>query len=310
MYNKRIGAGLLVASLMTGCASLTGTGSVDNPPDQVNIANTQELRVQLVPQGEGARQANDQPAAFTPQQLSTLLNTIRLKTADGGEATFTSPSRIRTLADDLSRALARAGPHQDVLFVVFRRVGAVPIIGTSRRYTTARVFYRDHALNVIFGRLDAPYSEFRDMSINPFQYGARATPSRADATALVANGSWRWHGDRRDWIELPATAAAIQAAERNTPQAIETSAGGSAEPLQYGPAGAAARTMPEGKAAAGAATGATDSALSNTTVPQASTGAWDKIEKRLSELKKLRDKGLISARDYQQKKDQLLQQLP
>lgn len=312
MHNKRILTGLIIASMTVGCSALPDINDRDNPPAYVNVVNTEEIRIRLIPQDAGAERPNEHPAAFEPAQLEALLTSLRIKNDDGRASTLTSPSRIRQLSASLSKAFVRAGPRQDVAFVVFRRVSEGQFAGSARHVTTGRAFYRGDTLSIVFGEFDESFSEFRDMSINEFDYGSRAEPRQVGAQRLVAGESWQWHEDRRDWIELTTTPAAIEAARAAAPRVIESSASTAAEPLEYGPAAAG---KPESGNAAAATPAAAEPSGSVTAEPASAPPAsrdaeWSRIEERLTRLKRLRERNLISADDYEQKKDALLERLP
>ena len=314
MHNKRILTGLMIASMTAGCSALPNVGDRDNPPAYVNVVSTEEIRIRLIPQDAGAQQTNEHPAAFEPAQLEALLSSLRIENEDGRASTLTSPSRIRQLSASLSKAFVRAGPRQDVAFVVFRRVAQGQFAGSARHVTTGRAFYRGDTLHIIFGEFDDRFSEFRDMSINEFEYGSRAEPRQVGVQRLVAGESWHWHGERRDWIELEATPEAIEAARAAAPRVIESSASTAAQPLEYGPA-AAGKSETGTAEPASEAPAAVESSASMTAEPAPAAPAprdaeWSRIEERLTRLKRLREQNLISADDYEQKKDALLERLP
>ncbi|MES1928806.1 hypothetical protein SADO_06117 [Salinisphaera dokdonensis CL-ES53] len=327
---------LAVAAITAGCSGLPaapGSSGDGAPPAYVNVVNTEEMLVQLVPQDSGAARRNDHPAAFEPQQLAALLMSLRVRGEDHGSAsTISSPSRLERLGAAVSKALVRASPRQDVGFVVYRRGQNGLFSGSSRYATSGRAFYQGDQLNLIFGEFDQAFSEFRDLSINEFKYGTRAQSARVGGERLVASDAWAWHEGRRDWIEMSATAQAIEAARQSAPRVIEASASSSAKPLQYGPAAAsapqaepasasestapmAAQTSTTAAPTPKPAPAAASSSSTGTAAAAASGGAaassdWTRIEDRLTQLKRLREKNLISEQDYQSKKDELLSQLP
>lgn len=331
-YERVLGA-LAAAVITAGCSGLPAPGSTGDgaPPAYVNVVNTEEMLVQLVPQGAGATTRNDHPAAFEPGQVAALLMSLRVRAEDGSEITLSSPSRLERLGQAVSKALVRAGPRQDIAFVLYRRGQSGLFSGSSRYATSGRAFYKDDTLNLIFGEFDHAFSEFRDLSINAFAYGSRSESRDVDGDRLVASNAWQWHANRRDWIEMAATAQAIESARRSAPRVIESNASSAAKPLQYGPAaaGASASDRPEADASnapissdAGDTQARGSSAVSAgaaraTPVPAAAgagtaaaSADWSRIEDRLTQLKRLREKNLISERDYQNKKDELLRQLP
>lgn len=325
---------LLCLCLISGCASLPavfGPNPNAPPPDYVNVVQTEEVRLQLVPR-DPAAPPNDHPAAFTPEQMHVLLMALRVTSEGEGKMTFASPGRLKKVAAALSEGLAEAGPRQDLKLVFFRTKASNLLFGSSQRVTTARVFFRDNTLHLIFGELDAFNSPYRDVTIEPHTPGERNEPTDVNGRRLVANDAWRWHGSRRDWIEMGASVKAIAEAARAAPQVVSVGENESARALEYGPAaGAAPVVTPEAAPsaygpAATAGRPRPESQSSTRAEPEApasepqpatpavpvnpEAAAWAKIEKRLTVLERLYEKGLITRQDYEAKKEELLSELP
>lgn len=323
-----------LAVIVGGCSSLpdvSGSGSNELPPDYVNIARRDNFLIQLVPTGLGSAGVNDHPAAFEPTQLQALLLSLRIRSEGEGVVTLASPERFAEVAEGLTEALAMAGANQDIFLTFFRSQSSNFLFTSQRRVTSARVFFKDDQLNVVFDELDNPYSSFRDPQTNPLKPGSRTEPSEVRGQRLVPRDTWEWRDGRRDWVQLDATAAAIEAARASMPATTSLGAGRGAKSLQYGPAAAdAANEVQDGAAAADTArmpaspkstpaTGpdqapvvspAPGPAKSAEESADGSRDAWRRIETRLQALKRLRDEGLISDQDYEDKKDELLEDLP
>ncbi|MDT0619756.1 SHOCT domain-containing protein [Salinisphaera sp. P385] len=333
-----------VAALMAGCSGFPlpdagGSTPGKMPPDYVNVERTDNILIQLIPTGLGAQPVNDHPAAFDPEQVQALLLSMRIRSADEGVVTLASPTRLGAVAEGLAEALARAQPNQDVFLMFFRsRDGRFGFSG-ERLATTARVFFKEDQLNLVFDELDNIYSSFRDPQTNPLKPGSRIEVGDVDGERLVERDTWQWRGDRRDWVQLYATGQAINSARENMPATTSLGADRSAQSLKYGPA--SAEGAPSGEAAdeatspsstaetgtmpaAPAASPAGEVGDAPSTSPSLAAGsdggtaestdpgdnAWQRIETRLQSLKKLRDQGLISEQDYEDKKDELLEDLP
>ncbi len=329
---------LLFLLALGGCSSLANLNRADAgevPPDYVNIERTGSLLIQLVPTGLGAKPVNDHPAAFEAEQLQALLLSLRIRSQDEGVVTLSSPERLRAVSAGLSEALARAQPNQDVFVAFFRSKSGPLFLSSQRLVTSARVFFEDDKLNLVFDELDNVYSSFRDPQTNPLEPGSRTDATDVDGQRLVERGSWTWRGDRRDWVQLKATKAAIAAARANMPATTSLGADRGAQSLQYGPAASegdgpdrqtAPAPMSEDTATMPAAPPASSPARVADEMPAAApvpaaaeeaaesmdsgNDAWQRLETRLQSLKKLRDQGLISDQDYEDKKDELLEDLP
>jgi len=336
MHSKRILMGLTIATLATGCGVLPpapGTQNDENPPAYVNVVRSDQIHIRLVPQAMNGAVRNQHPAAFQPVQLRALLGSLRLAVGDGQAVGLSSPARMEDFATGLSKAFAQAGSRQDVAFVVFRaQSGLVGSVTGSKHVTSGRMFYRDNTLNVVFGVLDDEVSPFKNSTIDDFDYGSRGRAGTVQANQLVDTGTWHFHEGRRDWIEMPATREAIAAAGVAAPEIIQSSAGRAADSFDYGPAADTAARQEAAKAAPMASPGAATpspsvpvngpGATAPVVVPPAAASpqsqamsspsdeSWQRIENRLTQLKRLREKNLISEQDYQAKKNALLEQLP
>lgn len=315
MHGKRIVIAMMAAVMTTGCGLLPaapGTTNVEHPPAYVNVVQSDKVHVRLVPQATSSAARNQHPAAFQPSQVRALVGALRLRVDADQAVGLTSRRRMSTLVSGLSKAFTQAGPKQDVAFVVFREGGGL-LTGT-RHVTSGRMFYQKQTLNIIFSAFDKKVSPFRNFTSESFTYGNRAQASDANTQALLPAAAWHYRGERRDWIQMPATKAAIAAATAAAPAIIEsTETGQSSSSFEYGPAAAGHKALdgtlePTTQPPKQAETDATPQAA---TMPPPTVGnGWARIEERLTQLKRLRDKKLITADDYQAKKDALLQQLP
>lgn len=320
------GVTMLAAAFgLLGCSALPGapgSGAEGPPPDYVNVVRTQEMLIQLVPHEAEAAQPNDHPAAFEPEQLRALLLSMRVASEGEGVVTLASPERLTRVSEGLAEAFARARPSQDIFLAFFRRKSGELMFTSQRRATSARVFFRDDRLHLIFDELDAAYGPFRDPQTNPLRPGRRDRAQDVDGGRLVATETWHWHDERRDWVELTATAEAIRAAEAAVPSLSSTGAGESARTLSYGPAAgknggdagqAEVVPAPAPKPDKARSPRADEDSKASTAQPAGEgdrSDAWARIEQRLEKLKRLRERGLITEQEYADKKAELLEELP
>ena len=129
------------------------------------------------------------------------------------------------------------------------------------------------------------YNEYRGNGRPPqFNFGSRG--KAGSVTLRSSTGSL----PRADWVALPLTATAAAAA-----------------PIQAAPAAAAPAVVPPRPAAAAAAQPPAPSATP--ALRPRDPGFADEVEQRLTTLKRLRDRGLISEEEFQQKRREILQAL-
>lgn len=251
-------------------------------------------RINVLPAEPGAA-PNQQPAQIPPEILRDQLSRLQFSMAGAAPAPLFAADELAALVTPLSQALAAAGPGDDVLLLSSSRrdegVLAAP------KAITARLFVRDDRLQVIVhdARFEF-FGKYKGTGETPhFDFGTR---SAASAVKLAAgDGS----SMRSDWMALPLRMGAPVAAPgvllpggAPANQAVPAPAVVVVPPPAVpapAPAPAIARPVPP---AAGAA-------------PADDDGA--RIERRLETIKRLRDKGLISEEEYQQKRKEVLQQL-
>jgi hypothetical protein len=215
--------------------------------------------------------ANAHPAALSPEALQALLGPVQA-TVDGQPTPLFAPGELKALAKALAEALAQAQPGDDlVLLSTYKRGGGFmePSIGL-----TARLFVQDGALNLLVhdARLAFMDRYAAEHTLPEFAYGSRKAASGA---RLQAPGA---RAQRPDWLTLPLPASPAAAV---------------VAPVVVAP-GAAPAPAP---APAPAAAEARDAAF------------YEAQSQRLKALKKMRDEGLLSEAEYQQKREAILKTL-
>lgn len=199
------------------------------------IWSSRHQYVRLVPQGRVDGKApppNDQPVHFGVAQLRAALGGIDQVDAKNKVAAHAvarpvfSDSELDELAPALVHGLARAKPDQDVVFVV----EGAPSWGKHPQLqaVAGRVFFRGGKLNLIFGdlgrlvgfaalRVQGGYNLTPDIRTHPIRVGVRARPIQHDWVLNLREGM-SFHGNsagvlRDDWLELdvPKVVAGLQA---------------------------------------------------------------------------------------------------
>ena len=236
--------------------------------------------VQIVAREPGSS-PNQHPARVSSETLRWVLGGVRANVA-GSTVALLSADEAGELAEPLAQALAMAGPDDDIVMLSTSRRGANFL--TTATGVTARLFVQEGRLQLIVrdARLDF-LKDYIASKTNPtFQYGARGTPGKAVLSysdAVVR---------RPDWLSLPMAlpgAAASPAAVAAPTAAAVQPAMPAATPAAPAVAPAAARSMP---------------------VPEA---PQTEAEARLQTLKRLRDRGLITEQEYEDKRKEVLKQL-
>ncbi len=218
---------------------------------------------------EAGSQPNQHPATLNAEQLRQQLGQLRFADGTGSRPLF-SPDECGELAEPLAEALGVASAGDDVTLVSSaRRPDAVMFRPVA---VTARVFVQNGALQFIVN--DARfefYENYRGTNQKPeFSFGSRARTGKAVLRDDAATVV------RADWVAIPLAAAAVAPAPMAAPGAVA-------------PAAAAAPAAPA--------------------LRPRDPGFSEEIEQRLITVKRLRDKGLITEEEYQQKRAEILKSL-
>ena len=244
--------------------------------------------IRIEPREAGAS-PNAQPVMVQPELLRQQLALVRVRLRSG-EAPLFFPDELAELIEPIAQALSVAGPEDDLVLLSTARRDA-GVLGTPLGIT-ARLFVQGDALNLIVNdaRLDFVNAYIGSRIPPTFIFGSRTRAGTA--TIQSVSGISR----RADWVALPL-AAITGAAAAPAPTKAPAPAAVTAAPMA--PAAPAAAPAPASmdKPAPAAAPRARDAAFA------------DEIEQRLIILKRLRDKGLISEEEYQQKRKEVLQLL-
>jgi hypothetical protein len=290
-----------------------------------------------IEQAEDGAPANDQPVSFTARQIRAFLDELRRQRGAKDERMFTE-EETRNLSEPLAKALAKAGPTHDITFASTGKPGPRLNFFRHARLTTGRVFYRENQLNVIFGIVHGSFQGELSGSgvLMPRTPGSRNRV--VDSNGYVVPGESLMYASvpRQDWIRVASLPASPETTlARGTPEPVVLTAGPAtpqptARTYTPSPAPAAPATTSSGPAAAGAGTAASRPAVTptpsyrqptTTSAPRAPatttarstySGAarhYQEVEDRLRGLENLRRQGLISDREYQQKRRELIEKL-
>jgi hypothetical protein len=231
------------------------------------------------------------PVVIAPEALRAALaslNNARVK-----DETLFDAEELAEIVPPLVRALGEVRPDQDVSFAVSgKHSGWGPL--APRSVTTARVFRTAEGLQLIVGLVQLPFeSEYIASGyLLPFEPGRRAAPVDKAVVIAPATGTAR----RADWVTLALAAAPAVAATAGTPPA--------AGPVAAAPPAAQAAAAPAAAVAPPVA-----AAVPAVPAPPRDAAFFEEQEARLRTLKRLRDSGLISEDEYQQKKREVLSTL-
>ena len=272
--------------------------------------------------------ANDHPVDLRVDELSKALGSLRISKKDNADsdqeqkAVFTD-EQIETLSPNLARGLANAKRNQDVIFSLERTVRRLLGTRKKRLYVAGRAFYKDDRLNIIIGDYDRAGDDAFEAAYDPthvgivtynFDHGRRTKSSRVFNKASIKAPGVEYrqlNGERRnDWlvIDLQSASESVDASVKmRKAEEVAKKREELKEILGSEEAGAKvpAQVLPVTSAPASVA----PAAATPTTVAPAAAPATQSFEERLTTLKKLRDKGLITDEEYAMKRSQILDEL-
>ena len=304
----------LVTIALSACAGASRSPAPDSQRETVWASDNGY--VWLVPSERGAA-PNAHPTSLDAGEVNRLLSGLRATNADGRglEAAtgadhegpvFTDDMRQR-LSEPLSRALAQAGPEQDVLLSVrgFRALPGSSRIGNTV-VTSARLFYRDEALHVMVGELNRRIErEF------PFQYTGPTDLSRRGSDARF--GSREVDDGRRGW-QLVASEPGVSLASSNgatrSDYALASLTAAAEQPAREPEPRRATRTETAPETLPEAASPAPEPSPAADGLPMAEQPEVDALpssrREELRELRDLYDEGLIPESIYHERVRELL----
>lgn len=267
---------------------------------------------------------NDHPFAMTEEEMRNALSSLRYSRSSflglGGSSDkpIFAEDQINILAEYVTQGLRMARDHDDIIFSV---TGAKDdLLGSEYLITSGRVFVADGNLNIIFGLVDSDYQveldredymeyiwrlqrgerglRSQDLSEDyfpdsPVEAGYRSEEGDLDGATLLSGGKIRQK--RVDWlvVELPPRSAIeLQSMAVAEERAIDEE---SIRARHEGKArGTATSPRPDYRSAPAAATAAAPAMT---------------IDQRLAKLKSLKDAGLIDEATYQEKMQEIVDEL-
>ena len=156
---------------------------------------------------------NSHPITLEADQLSAMLSRVRAHSGETGEIIDLFPEKNRKEAAAwLAKELRRIDPDHELHLVSFRRIGH--LFSGQRNASAARLFFESGRLNLIFGQIDIFFSEFRDPDRPIPPMGSRERAAALKGSIIPAEGVTFVNG-RNDWVALdlvPATPAPSAAA--------------------------------------------------------------------------------------------------
>ena len=239
-----------------------------------------------IERAEDGAAPNQHPLDISEEDLARMLGAVRL-----GSKPLLNKDDLDEIVPHLVAALGQATAQQDVSFAVAGKHSAFGLFA-GRDVTTGRLFNTTAGLQLIVGLAHKPFEDqFKAGGpLIPFEPGRRAAPlAGAVALKLAASAGAM---PRADWVVLrTSTLAQAQAQAQVQVQA-------QVPPAQP----AAAKAAPATPAAPAAAVSPVQPSAQATPAD----ARFREISERLKTLERLRDSGLITPQEYEQKRKQIV----
>lgn len=254
---------------------------------------------------------NDHPVELTPSEVTAALESLRFWTGSyfsttEDEVPVFSVLQARQLAAQLARGLREAQPEQDIEFALLKTDTKLLLL-ESRLVIAGRAFYKNDRLNIIIGEydkgvskeLDRVYDSSGQVTLYTYSHGSRSSDSGRFKGNLVTMPGVenRNLGNtlRQDWfvIDVPVAAEAFIAQRENR---------------NRGPEGANMQAIREeaAKYAAERRQMRIEMARMRKEMAERGSNADSSVEERLERLQELRERELISAEEYEKKRQEIL----
>ena len=247
---------------------------------------------------------NDHPAELTENDIRAILQSIRKQDKEG-KTVFTD-RQAEILGKTLARGLREAKPNQDIVFVLNRESPRPLGLKPNIYYLSGRAFYKDGRLNLIIGDYDLERNVAYETVYDPtnvgiarynFNHGKRSVGSSLFNSQIVdvEGVQTMQSGDsqRNDWFLIDVGTASTAVSQLDVGR-------GQAEGLRH------ENTTPAALRSSAQTAPSRTSAPASTPTP--STTAHP-VEERLTVLKRLRDKGLITEQEFVKKRKGILEDL-
>jgi len=243
--------------------------------------------VQLLAREAGAPE-NQHPVRLNVDALRLALGQFKAIDSRGKPQALFDADELVEISEPIAQAFANAEPGDDVLLVSSARREGFLAPPTA---VTARLFIEGGNLNFIAHDSAFDFVHIvRSTSMSPnFISGSRA---KASDVKLASAGA----GNRRsDWLTVPLTTATTAPVAPPPPPMVLAAPPAAATTFATPPAVPPVVAAPVPAPAA--------------PIVQPADAKADEIERRLTALKQLRDKGLITDDEYKQKRKDILQAL-
>lgn len=253
---------------------------------------------------------NDHPVELEEKEISAVLESIKIQGKNRPDKeeklkSIFTVEQMNMLSRYLAKGLKNAKPQQDIIFVMEKSIKRSLGLKPEGFFVAGRAFYKDNKLNIIIGDYDRRRDDSYEAAVDPthvgivryqFDHGKRSKNSRFKETIISVNGIEKKqlnNTQRTDWLVIDVAVASKAYDQQQTMRKNEEMAKKRKEIREI--------------------LGSEEINQREETIPQKQTDRPRKVtnslEERLTTLKRLKDKNLITDEEYAQKRKQLLDEL-
>ena len=247
---------------------------------------------------------NNHPFTLSTEQLQHLLSSVYVMENDDTVRVFTL-AEVEHLAPYLHKGLSQASSQQDISFaLVGMHQGS---LARENRLSSGRVFIQDNKLNLLFNRIHEKIDFSLDRRLHPILPAQRQQKLAVD-WKLTAEAGQELVNQRQDWIAIdietvlkqPKLSTVTHARQQ---QEISSNLQNEQQNLQQ-QVSELKQTVEELKQQP-VQNQAKQAIVAPASAPSMSNDA-EQIKKRLTTLKQLHNQGIITDKEYQQKRQAIL----
>ena len=243
--------------------------------DRKMLWQSREQFVAIEPLEKNTDAPNTHPVEVAAENLTANMAALALRSEESAaaEPLFTQET-LQTVVPYLQQALRTASSGDDVIFAVIGLHKSLYGLAKRPKVTTGRLFFRDKKLHMIIGLAQQDVNDRIDRRLEPFTPGSRQKAANGNWKIVPHDGFDLFQMKRKDWVVFNDVLKIIIAPQPPVAKSASTPAVVYAsEPPRESPA--------EGK----------------------------NLVERLKVLNELKNNGLITDAEYQDKRRQILNSL-
>jgi len=216
LFNNKTLA-LLFASLVFFSNTVFAIDLFGSDEDKIIWKVGKNVYLKYVDQGKSKSGKNDHPVELNEEEVRKALAALVVQQVEYSDTKVEStpvfsPLQVNLLGKHLLRGLIKAKPDQDIAFALQKSTDRLFGLKTTQLYVAGRAFYKNGKLNIILGDYDRARQEGYENAYDPthmgivaynFDHGKRTKSSKKFKLPLVkAEGVELKERGRRDWFVM------------------------------------------------------------------------------------------------------------